>query len=193
MRTLVFIALFTALATHASAKSRKDPVQPPPLVRTNIAPPPPIITPIAPSATWGSWRTTDFGDYTIARTENESGSVFGVLCGKTCVYFVNFKKDCNAGDPYPAMVNGPSGSFAITLKCYHLGDNRRVLTFDMDDNAIGMLEHGGEVGFAIPLDGGKFGVSRFSLVGGLDAVTAAVEAITAKRQARQEGLRDFTI
>lgn len=204
MRMLYPLILVATFSTAAIAQQRKDePVRPPPIVRTNVAPPPivqtvreappPIITPIAPRAgQFGRWSATDFGDYTIARTENESGSVFGMLCGTSCVYFVNFQKDCDAGDKYPAMINGPLGAFPITLSCYHI-EKLRVLTFQVEDNAINMLADKGEIGFAIPLGDGKFGVSRFSLQGGLEAVGAAINVITQKRNARQEGLRDFTI
>lgn len=187
----------------AAVAPQKAVVTPPPLVRTNtVAPPivstpvapPPIITPIArPRAvTFGSWQAQDHGDYTLARTENESGSVFGMLCGKTCVYFVNFKKDCHSGDDYPAMINAPGGSFSITLRCYHI-EERRVLTFQVNDTALNMLGDQGEVGFAIPLQSGQFGVSRFSLRGGLEAIGAAVESAAKKRDEKQEGLRDFTV
>jgi hypothetical protein len=169
-------------------------VKPPPLVR--IAPPvPPVITTVtSPTPSWeyGAWTTRDMGDFTIASTVNESGSAFGAVCGKNCVWFVNFQSECKAGDEYPAMINGPSGSYAIELRCYHL-DKYRLLTFSMTNDSLNILAKNGEVGFAFPFAGGKFGVSRFSLEGAENAVLKALDIINARRQGNQEGLRDFTI
>lgn len=195
----LFVLAGIGLTPAVAQKQRQAPPEPPPIVRTNIAPPPivrtvpeaprPIITPNRP---FGMWDAQDFGDHAVAHTTNESGSVFGMICGTTCLYYVNFQKDCVKGDNYPAMINGPSGAYPITLRCYHLED-KRILTFKADEQSIGIMEGEGDLGFAFPLENGRFGVSRFTLVGGLDAVTAVLDAAIKKQNTRQEGLRDFTI
>lgn len=158
--------------------------------------PPPIVrfdTPAPPTWTFQQWKARDDGDSSIASTLNEAGSAFGAICGKDCVWFVNVQKECVAGDLYPAMINGPKGSYAIQLKCYHGADNRRLLTFPMDETSTALVSSGGVIGFAFPLGDGKFGVSRFSLDGATEAVVKAIEVITTRRKTGQEGLRDFTI
>jgi hypothetical protein len=154
------------------------------------APPPIIITPTSPS--FGSWRTSDEGDYTEAYTGNESGSTFGILCGKTCIFYVDMQTTCNDGEAYPAMVNSQAGAVTVSLKCHKL-DRRFVLSSDSTNSYIDILKKGGEIGFAVPLQSGMFGVSRFSLDGGAQAVGVAVQAAINKSAKQQRGLRDFNI
>ncbi|MES2001769.1 MAG: hypothetical protein V4444_05615 [Pseudomonadota bacterium] len=139
-----------------------------------------------------NWTTMDLGSLTMASTTNESGSAFGFACGSTCSWFVNFQIQCTQGHEYPAMINAPAGSYPITLKCFHLGE-RRLLLFDADKDSFGILDKLGEAGFAIPLDSGKFKVSRFSLSGGTQAISKALDVIIERRKVSQEGLEDFTI
>lgn len=181
-----------AWGADTAPQTKGKPSEPPPIIRVTTRDPPIRVQAIDPTWTYGSWRATDKGDFTIASTQNASQSAFGAICGKDCFWFVNFKKDCVAGEDYPAMINSPWGSHAIKLTCYHLQDTR-LLTFIMDDGSIDMLVKGGEVGFAFPLDGGKFGVSRFPLGGGAEAVKKAMEVIAEKQNRNQEGLRDFAI
>jgi len=170
---------------------------PPPLVRIQTPPPKIYTTPViqpAPTPTWrfGRWIARDVGSFTVASTTNDSQSAYGVMCGQECVWFVNMQTDCTQSHKYPAMINSPSGSLPITLTCYHLGD-LRVLTYAFDEDSLGVLEKEGEVGFAIPLESGRFGVSRFSLGGSVAAISKAVDVAIEKRKVNQEGLRDFTI
>lgn len=174
-----------------ATKPKRPPELPPPLVRMN-PPPPAIQVTDAPTWRYGSWAASDMGDFSIASTENEGGSAFGGVCGKDCVWFVNFQTRCTVGHYYPAMVNGPTGSYAIELRCYYL-DERWLLTFPMTKESLGMVRKGGEIGFAFPLESGKFGVSRFSLSGAASATLKAIDIAMEKRNQSQEGLRDFTI
>jgi hypothetical protein len=190
-----FVAVF-ALALMISspiiAATRKKPAQPPPLVQTAPPVPPVIQTVAAPPLSWtfGDWTAGDYGDFTLASTVNESGSAFGLACGKTCVWFVNFQSGCEVGKDYPAMINTAAGAKAIQLRCYHLSD-RWLLTFPLEENDADAISSGGQIGFAFPLQSGKFGVSRFSLTGGVDATVKAIKVD--EQKGNQEGLRDFTI
>ena len=195
MRKPVTVVALLLLISPAGAKTRNQPTTPPPLVRME-APPPPIqvvTAPAVPSWTYGNWKVSDMGDFSIASTLNDSQSAFGMVCGKTCVWFVNFQKECENGQDYPAMINTPGGAYAIQLRCYHL-DDRALLTFSIDaKNDANAMAKGGEIGFAFPLQSGKFGVSRFSLTGGAAATSKAITLATQKREQNQEGVRDFTI
>jgi hypothetical protein len=185
MRRLVVIVAPFFLASPSAATERKaQPAPtPPPLVRMNAAP---------PTWTYGAWTVSNMGDFTIAGTTNESGSAFGAVCGKDCVWFVNFRTECKVGDSYPAMINSPAGAYAIQLRCYYL-DHRWLLTHAMSDSSVDTIAKGGEICFAFPFESGKFGVSRFSLRGGAEAVIKALDVIVKRREQSQEGLRDFTI
>lgn len=141
-----------------------------------------------------SWQVGDFGSFVIASTSNDSGSAFGMVCGKDCVWFVNFQSECKAGHSYPAMMNGPGGSKSLNLKCYPL-ERYYILTFPLDEDSANAVirAKGGEIGFAFPLDSGKFGVSRFSLAGSVSAAAKAIALSDEKEASGQQGLRDFTI
>lgn len=169
-----------ALAAGSSAPQAVQSVNPPPIVR------------VQPKRRYGQWTTNDVGDYAEAFTGNESGSVFGVLCGTSCVVYVDFQSACVHGSNYSVMINSPSGAAPVELKCYEL-EERYILITELSDNYISIFSRGGEIGFAIPMESGKFRVSRFSLEGGAEALSTALDMAMRKRDSRQEGLRDFDI
>lgn len=164
---------------------------------------PPVAVRITPQAvqahperiigTYGNWTVSDTGDFTAAYTANESGSIFGVLCGTTCVYYLNVRRRCGHGESYPAMISSAAGASSLQLRCYRIDNSLHVLTMPDNDYYVDMLTRGGEVGFAVPIDGVRFSVSRFSLTGGLDAATLAASLVERRRNESQDGLRDFTI
>jgi hypothetical protein len=154
--------------------------------------PPPIQVVETPDYRFGRWTASDLGNYTGANTLNESGSEFGLLCGTQCVYYVNLQHECDSGESYPGMVNSPAGSAVLTLHCYHL-DKIPIMIFEPKELSETAFAKGGEIGFAVPLKSGRFGVSRFSLDGSLQALEKATSIAVQKQNARQQGLRDFAI
>lgn len=194
---LVVVALAVVVAPALAAPKKQMP--PPPIVQTvNVAPPPklPEIPAERNTVHHGKWSSSDVGDHTVAYTENDSGSTFGILCGTSCVFYVNFHVDCTDREIYPAMINGPAGASSINLRCVHVKHNgglHHVLATEAADAYFDMLKAGGEFGIAVPLASGKFNVSRFSLTGGLRAVATAVTAADERQKTAQHGLRDFTI
>jgi hypothetical protein len=189
---ILALFVFSSLALNPASGQKNKTISPPPLVRMTPNPPPIQVVESNPSWTFGGWTTSDYGSFTMASTINESRSGFGAVCGKECVWFINFRIECDQGHEYPGMLNSPSGSYAINLRCYHLGDHR-LMIFSMDDDSVELLAKPGEIGFAVPLESGKFGVSRFTLSGGAQAVEKAMSVIVSRQQSNQEGLRDFTI
>lgn len=202
----IVVAFAMSVAPAFAAQKRKQPPAPPPIVRTkvpivqtvNVAPPPalPEIPSETNSVTHGKWTSSDVGDHTVAYTENESGSVFGILCGTTCVFYLNFHVDCTNRTDYPAMINSSVGSEAIKLRCIHVRhekEQHQVLAAEPTDNYFAMLKQSGEFGIAVPLANGKFNVSRFSLLGGAKAVATAIAAADERQKQSQSGLRDFTL
>lgn len=147
--------------------------------------------PASGKSAYGDWQAEDLGDDTEAYTRNESGSVFGLLCGRECVFFVNLARKCEQDHDYPAMINSDAGAYPVELKCIVL-DEDYILTFPATNEHADILEAGGTIGFALALEGGDFGVSRFSLKGGLDAASAITRAAEGKTGGRK-GMRDFTI
>lgn len=136
---------------------------------------------------YANWTVNDEKDYSEAFTGNDSGSVFGVLCGTVCTSYVDLQTVCEQDHRYTAMINSKAGAFSIELTCYEL-DKRYILLFD--DDISGAIKSGGEIGFAIPLESGRFSVSRFSLEGAITAI--GISAQKAVNRA-QSGLRDFSL
>jgi hypothetical protein len=163
------------------------PAKPPPMVQMEM----PSSAPPA-DLRYGNWLVRDSGDYIGAWTNNASGSAFGVLCGRTCVLYVNMQKTCEPGVSYPAMLNSPKGAMHINWRC-HLIEDRHIYIVDATQEYFDILEGGGEIGFALPLANGQFAVSRFSLTGGYQAAMKAVETAAGRGGRSQQGLRDFTI
>jgi hypothetical protein len=145
----------------------------------------------AREARHGDWIADEGRDYTEAYTSNESGSVFGLLCGRGCLFYLNILHKCDQGSAYPAMINSDAGAYPVELKCFIL-DKDYIMTFPADGDFADILEAGGTIGFAVPLEGGQFGVSRFSLKGSVDAAAAATQRADSRSGGR-EGLRDLAI
>jgi hypothetical protein len=100
---------------------------------------------------------------------------------------------CDHGAQYPAMVNASSGSYSLTFRCYIL-DGRYLMTTPLTESFVELFGSGvGEVGFAMPLQSGRFAVSRYSLVGSLATTAQAARVAQERGSEGQQGLRDFTI
>lgn len=140
---------------------------------------------------YGDWSFYPLRDYAISSTTNSSGSVFGIICGKSCSAFVNFTTTCTEGHYYPAMVNSEAGAFHINMRCYVI-DKVYLLSTDLSEQFKDTMETGGEIGFAIPLESGKFSVSRFSLTGSIPATKRAGDYTNSQKESGQS-LRDFTL
>ena len=170
-------------ALLAAAAAQQSPM----IVRT----PPPVFNPVPIVDTYGDWTFRPSKDYAFSTTKNTSGSAFGVVCGKSCSVFVNFMRTCTSKNDYPVMVNSSAGAFHLYLRC-HILEGRHLLSADISDQLLDAIESGGEIGFAVPLDGGQFSVSRFSLNGAMPAMRRAVEYAKAARDGGRT-LGDFTL
>lgn len=161
--------------------------QPPAIVRT----PPPVFNPVPIVDTYGDWTFRPFDGYAISSTLNASGSKLGVLCGSTCVVFVNTARACKQGDSYPSLVNSSTGAMHIWLKCTII-DKLNLLSTPAEGLLMDAIESGGEIGFALPLSGGQFNVSRFSLNGAIPAIKRAVQHTKAQSDQGND-MKDLTL
>lgn len=180
--TLGVYVMIELLLVMAEATSQK-PTTPPPVVNTNQPAPPPIER-------YGDWSATIYGNGLIASTRNESGAVFGVICGEKCVTFFNPKIPCENGGSYPALINSPAQAFSVTLKCV-IADGRNFYSANIDESLIDLMETGGQLGVAFPMQSGQFRVSRFSLTGALKAKLRIYNLSKAgQKNPDEKGLRD---
>lgn len=157
--------------------------------------PPPIVRNEPATEAFGDWvveaRATYFGAY----TNNESGTSFGVLCGKECVAYASSAVECKPNQLYPALINSDGGAHSVVFKCL-IVEGTYVYATDFTESVVEDISAGGRIGIAMPLADGRFSVSRYSLRGSLQAVARASDL--AKRKNTKPGtdngqLRDFAI
>ncbi|TFI57692.1 hypothetical protein E2493_13670 [Sphingomonas parva] len=210
MRSAALLLLLACLATQAAAAPRGKPKDPPPLVRTPSPPliitttPPPAVRPPSPPAesdrtrdpqvvaAYEDWTVGHADPYVFAYTENASHSEFGLICRDGCIFYLDVQLACEDGHAYPAMMNSRNGSDTFDLQCI-LVDGSPLLTAGPTDTLVGAIKSGGEIGFAVPLESGRFNVARFSLAGGVEALGRARALSDARRDEDETAPRDFTI
>lgn len=112
----------------------------------------------------------------IANTKNDSDSTLGVIClvvTKDCSAYMLSNNGCDENSTYPMMINSTVGAFPITSVCTQI-EKLKILVINEFDNAKNAFESGGEIGFAVPLNDGKFKVVRFSTSGAVAAIKNAM-------------------
>lgn len=147
------------------------------------------------SSTVKDWTFKDFGDGTsAAQTFNDSGSTLGVYCAaeKQCVLFLRAETNCTPDGKYPVLVNADSGAMAQNTTCVNLGSpdskDQFALVFDDFQGMLNTILKDRTVGFSIPMASGMFKVTRFSLEGSNEVLSAVGQTI--KGTAKPAGLKD---
>jgi len=116
------------------------------------------------------WRIERSSAFVAALTTNDDGSLFGLLCGKSCSYYLNTGQSCDVGTDYPGLLSAAQGSIPLTLRCLHVkeeGEEYSILLIDEDLSEA--LEGASQIGVVVPLENGRFHVSRFSMAGAVEA------------------------
>ncbi|EHN67938.1 hypothetical protein [Aliivibrio fischeri] len=124
---------------------------------------------------------TDQSDYFYAATVNNSGHVFGKYCyfdSEQCLYLVGIDITCTKGNEYPILINSDPGASSQILYCGDKVGNQNVLVFNDFDKIDNLAKEGKTLGIAIPMESGKFKVSRFSLSGS----TYSIQKMTAEAE-----------
>ncbi|MEZ9997563.1 hypothetical protein AB4428_04540 [Vibrio lentus] len=124
---------------------------------------------------------TDDSSYFYAATVNNSGHVFGKYCyfdTQQCLYLVGVDITCTKDNKYPVLINAESGSLHVNLFCGDRVANQNVLVFDNFDQIERTAKINSELGIAIPMESGRFKVSRFSLSGS----TFSIDSMTSKAE-----------
>lgn len=124
----------------------------------------------------GSWEVfIDSTDMQIARTMNEDGAAAGIICFKSnnsCLTYFTTDSSCDEKAKYPIMFNASTGAAAINATCIAVNGSK-LLVLDDFETTVAAFEGGGEIGFALPLQSGKFSVSRFNCTGATAAIRKA--------------------
>lgn len=117
-----------------------------------------------------NWTAEIGGKTNEAYTIVDPNTSLGMFCGgDQCLFYLHQSLNCSPGVKYSVLMNSPSVSTALTMKCTSIGGNVfQILTpFDAVFKAI---QAGDSIGFAVALQSGAFAVTRFSLLGAKPAV-----------------------
>ena len=131
-----------------------------------------------------NWVVEIDAETTEAYTVNDSSSSLGLFCGSsTCVFYLNPNLNCQPNTKNAVLLNGSTTSAAIGMQCT-LGGKHYFQILDAFDQVLNVVKAGGNIGFAVALQGGAFSVYRFSLNGALPALQRALDEAAKKRQVR---------
>jgi hypothetical protein len=130
-----------------------------------------------------NWIVDMNGTTTEAYTANDSKSSFGVFCAADkCLFYLHQALKCQPNAKYSVLMNSATVSTALSMQCTQIGGNLFQI-LDPFDAVLNAVKAGDTIGFAVALQSGAFGVTRFSLAGATDAIKRAlVEASKAVQQ-----------
>jgi hypothetical protein len=150
---------------------------------------------IGQTSQFGSWNTGRIGgnEGLFAATVNDSGHILGQYCyfqSDSCIYLLAFQTACKPESKYPVLVNSDVGSSQVFVYCsgqLSSGKYRYVFTdFEEIDKVI---KGANKVGFAVPLEGDKFLVVRFTLNGSNEAIASMRTTMADGRRATPTPVR----
>jgi hypothetical protein len=135
---------------------------------------------------------------TEAYTINDSNSSLGLFCGgATCVFYLNPNLNCQPNTKNTVLMNGASQSASINMQCTLVGKHYFQI-LDPFDQVLSVVKAGGNIGFAVALQGSAFSVYRFTLNGALPALQRALDEASRKKlakptQPQKPGFKDITL
>lgn len=148
-----------------------------------------------------NWVVEIGAETTEAYTANDSNSSLGLFCGgATCVFYLNPNLNCHPNNKNTVLMNGSTVSAAIGMQCTLVGKHYFQI-LDPFDQVLNAVKAGGNIGFAVALQGGAFSVYRFSLNGSLQALQRTLDEAAKKRQVKPAqplpnqapGFKDITL
>ena len=148
-----------------------------------------------------NWVVEIGPETTEVYTVNDSNSSLGLFCGgTTCVFYLNPNLNCTPNTKNAVLMNGSTISAAIGMQCTLVGKHYFQI-LDPFDQVLNAVKAGGNIGFAVALQGGAFSVYRFSLNGSLPAIQRALDEAAKKRQLKPvqplpnqaPGFKDITL
>ena len=114
-----------------------------------------------------NWIVDMSGVTTEAYTANDSNSSFGLFCsGEKCLFYLHQALQCQPNAKYSVLMNSATLSTALSMQCTQI--------LDPFNAVLEALKSGETIGFAVALQSGAFGVTRFSLAGSGDAIKRAL-------------------
>ena len=134
-----------------------------------------------------NWIVDIGGTTTEAYTANDSKSSFGVFCAADkCLFYLHQALKCQPNAKYSVLMNSATVSTALSMQCTQIGGNLFQI-LDPFDAVLNAVKSGDTIGFAVALQSGAFGVTRFSLAGSTDAIKRALLEAAKSAKARPKG------
>jgi hypothetical protein len=128
-------------------------------------------------------QSLKFEDWQVQYTSNSieaftvggPNSSFGMYCsGEQCLFYLHDSLLCQPGSKSPVLMSGINSTAAISLQCAQVsGTLFQIL--EPFNSVLDVLKAGNFVGFAVPLQNGSFGFSRFSLKGAPEAIKKTLQ------------------
>jgi hypothetical protein len=138
----------------------------------------------AEKVTFGDWMVqTSPGSIEASTSVGETS--FGLYCQTDqCMFYLHDSLRCQPGAKSPTLMSGTGSAASVNIQCTQInGVLFQIL--EPFNVVLEEVKRGGFVSFAVPLQNGTFGVSRFSLNGGFDAVKKALQEAGKNRPAPQ--------
>ncbi|MBU3539523.1 hypothetical protein [Polynucleobacter sp. UK-Gri1-W3] len=118
----------------------------------------------------------------IEASTSAGSTSFGMYCqSDQCMFYLHDSLRCHPGSRSPILMSGLGNAASLNMQCAQInGVLFQIL--EPFNTVLDEVRRGGMVSFAVPLQNSSFGVSRFSLNGGFEAVRKALqEAGNAKK------------
>ncbi len=147
---------------------------------------------MAAGLTFGQWRvaTTTGGHYAYAATVNHRGELFGEFCdykSASCRWLLAVHTPCRFGDVYPVLANSAAGANPIAIFCVGaIGAHTYGMALMNGKKLQASIANARRVGFAVPLQNGRFVFSRFALQGRLQATALLDRSFSAEIERRRQ-------
>ena len=129
-------------------------------------------------------------DAMMMYTENDSKSLFGIVCSslERCVWFIKNDVRCKHETSYPALINSNHSAYSAVLTCNVSGPHYRY-TFDDFEKISSAAASGGTIGIVTSMVDGTFNVNRFNI----GRYETAMESFLQKLSKRRPRTRDSVL
>ena len=151
-----------------------------------------LLLGIMSSNLWALQKTV-MGDWlvqtspgSIEASTSAGATSFGMYCqADQCMFYLHDNLRCQPGSKSPILMSGLGNAASLTIQCAQInGVLFQIL--EPFNTVLNEVKRGGMVSFAVPLQNGSFGISRFSLNGGFEAVRQALQEAGNAKQAPQK-------
>ena len=151
-----------------------------------------LLLGIMSSNLWALQKTV-MGDWlvqtspgSIEASTSAGATSFGMYCqADQCMFYLHDNLRCQPGSKSPILMSGLGNAASLTIQCAQInGVLFQIL--EPFNTVLNEVKRGGMVSFAAPLQNGSFGISRFSLNGGFEAVRQALQEAGNAKQAPQK-------